>query len=971
MRFRRRVAPAAIAILTATGSLPAQQAAVGSSLRTALRSLGPGERLPVLVEYEAEPVSARGAADVDALQRRARVALRPLGGLSLRGDFEVRERFWVVPAALVEATAAGVDRLARSVGVRRLVLDERLAVRLDPVASLRAAPSFTSAAMQTIGADAVWANGATGEGVTVAIFDTGVDGSNPMLAARWRGRRTAIRAAWFDPFRRASQPQDAIGHGTQVAVSAVGALPAGDTLLLADGTRIIAATDIDVVTGPAPRAEWIAARVFENFGGAPFTRRSVLMQAFQWALDPDGNPGTADAPSVINNSWGIFASSGDFDPCSDILFNAIDAAEAAGIAVVFAAGNAGPAPGSVAAPAGRDDPSLRNLAVGASSGSGSSLVVANFSGRGPSPCGGGIKPEILAPGTVPVVTAAGPRTARIQGGIARGTSFSTGQVSGALALVRQVNAGATPEQAKRFLLNTAVDLGPIGPDNDAGFGLLDVPAAINAANPSFAVDALQLQLVALSPGSAVIMIVNRASSSWGGGRLEVSGRRVEDRTLDVPTLGPGEAWTRDLTIRPGPPGPSVVLASLTPLSGRPSISRSLLFVPPDVFGGFVLVDGGLRAGGNDFGRVGRIAAAEGFAWQGGDLLPAGSFFVAGGGRISDGMYVSVQAQPDLKTSAPAAETDWAPSRPLTSVEIGSARVQFDDFEALAPVGIQVDATFVASDSGGVGTLALTAFVSNRSAARIPDVTPGVFADWDLTGGETIRWSTILSGLVAEPLGGGGPLLVLASDTTVVGSAAVPLGTSSPLGFYDPSSGVLANAFAEADKLNLARGGSPDALPGSGTATDQAALLAVGPFDLAPGAAALVRFWLLAAPTEQAALTRLTELRAEEVAVPGGGEAFRALPPFPNPLRVGTGVMRFPFSLPAAGLRPDSELTFEIYDVAGRRILRQRLPVSAGGSPPVPTWDGRLRDGTPAASGPYLFVFRLDGQSRTGRILILR
>lgn len=970
MAWRSRLAAAAI-VLSAVRPAAAQEVSVGRSLRAAVRGLGPGERVPVLVEYDAVPLGPASVTDVPALRRRARLALASLAGIAVRGDVEVRERFWVVPAALVDATAVGVDRLSRSAGVRRLVLDERLSVSLDPVASIRAAPSFTSAAMQTIGADAVWDVGATGEGVTVAIFDTGVDGANPMFASRWRGRRTAIRAAWFDPFRRASQPQDGVGHGTQVLAAAIGALPAGDTLLLADGTRIVAATDLDVVTGTAPRAEWIAARVFENFGGAPFTRRSVLLQAFQWALDPDGDPATPDAPAVINNSWGIFASSGEFDPCTDILFGAIDAAEAAGIAVVFAAGNAGPAPGSVAAPAGRDDPGLRNLAVGASSGSGASLDVASFSGRGPSPCGGGTKPEIIAPGTVPVVIGAGTRTARLTGSSARGTSFSTGEVSGALALIRQVNAGATPEQAKRFLLNTAVDLGPTGPDNDAGYGLLDVPAAISAANPSFAVAAIQLELAAAGPDSAVLVVVNRAPEAWEGGHLRVSGPRLAARTFDLPPLGAHESWTLGLALAPGAAGPSVLHAVLSSRSGLLDISRSLLLTPPDVFGGFLLADGALRAGGNDFGRLGRIAAPEGFVWQGQDRLPAGSFFVAGRGRISDGIYVEVQGQPGLKTSAPAVETDWAPSRALTDVGPSAARARFDDFEALSPVGLQVDATYTASDSGGVGALGVVASVSNRSGTRLPDLTPGMFADWDLSGGETVRWSPTLGALVAEPLTGTGPLLVLASDTSVVGSAAVPLGTPGPLGFYDPASGVLADGFAEADKLNLARGASPAGLPGSGTATDQAALLSVGPFDLAPGASALVRFWLLAAPSEAAALARLTELRAEEVVPPGVGGEFSALPPFPNPLRVGTGVMTFPFSLPAAGTGPGSELTFEIYDVAGRRILRQRLPLGAGGAPPPPTWDGRLGDGAAAAAGPYLFVFRLDGRTRTGRILILR
>ena len=68
----------------------------------------------------------------------------------------------------------------------------------------------------------MWPGGVTGTGTTVAFFDSGVDGANAMLSSRWRGRRTTARAAWFDPFRGAGEPQDLNGHGTQVAAAADG-----------------------------------------------------------------------------------------------------------------------------------------------------------------------------------------------------------------------------------------------------------------------------------------------------------------------------------------------------------------------------------------------------------------------------------------------------------------------------------------------------------------------------------------------------------------------------------------------------------------------------------------------------------------------------------------------------------------------------------------------------------------------------
>ena len=176
------------------------------ALRMYLPSMTSEQRLPVIDQFVApEPeLAVLGPPETLALlQSRAALALSPLTSLAPAGDpeIEVVERLWIVPAAVAEATAEGILRLVSSPGVERVGLDEPLAVVLPPEASVFAEPAYTSQAMRTIGADAVWPGGVTGTGTTVAIFDSGVDGANAMLASRWRGRRTTVRAAWFDPFR--------------------------------------------------------------------------------------------------------------------------------------------------------------------------------------------------------------------------------------------------------------------------------------------------------------------------------------------------------------------------------------------------------------------------------------------------------------------------------------------------------------------------------------------------------------------------------------------------------------------------------------------------------------------------------------------------------------------------------------------------------------------------------------------------
>lgn len=215
------------------------------------------------------------------------------------------------------------------------------------------------------------------------------------------------------------------------------------------------------------------------------------------------------------------------------------------------------------------------------------------------------------------------------------------------------------------------------------------------------------------------------------------------------------------------------------------------------------------------------------------------------------------------------------------------------------------------------------------------------------------------------------MLAAEEDAGAVGTD-VPLGTPGTAGAYEPDSGVLWESLSEELKLSLLRGDSGAGLPGAATATDRAALLTLGPLALADGQETIVRFWLLAAPDEASAGVRLAELRAEALEPPdGGGETFRSDPPYPNPLRVGEGEITFPYSLPEAEIRPGSRVELEIYDLAGRRLYRRDAPVATTGALPVFRWDGRLDDGEPAAAGIYHFVLRFDGQTRSGRLMLVR
>ena len=319
-----------------------------------------------------------------------------------------------------------------------------------------------------LGLDELWDRGLTGKGILVCVIDEGLDGSHPMLGPKWRGNNGGAAAeSWFDPVEGSTFPFDddgsqAYGHGTGV----LGLIVAGERSL-----------------GVAYDAQWIGAKVFDNKNptndGGASTKDSYLIAAFQWALDPDGNPETVvDVPDVINNSWGT---SGEFqeDICQQKLWLLIDRIEAAGTVLVFSAGNEGPDPWTIGSPASRALSPVNSFAVGATDWYGD---VASYSSRGPSACDSvSIKPNICAPGSrIPTIVAS---NWGYDFAFQYGTSFSAPYVSGIVALMRQANPNLTPDQIKSLIIDTAFDAGLNGPDYAFGYGVIN-PFGIFAAAPA-------------------------------------------------------------------------------------------------------------------------------------------------------------------------------------------------------------------------------------------------------------------------------------------------------------------------------------------------------------------------------------------------------------------------------------------------------------------------------------------------------
>ena len=153
------------------------------------------------------------------------------------------------------------------------------------------------------------------------MMDSGVDGGHPALAGRWRGRNGDIASSWYAATgENYAEPGDGHGHGTHVTGTILGG-PPGE------------------VVGVAPDAEWIAVKIFRDWGS---TTASIIHDGFQWMLAPGGDP--AKAPRVVNNSWGSTAT------YSTEFLEDVRAWVAAGIFPAFANGNDGPGGGTVGSP---------------------------------------------------------------------------------------------------------------------------------------------------------------------------------------------------------------------------------------------------------------------------------------------------------------------------------------------------------------------------------------------------------------------------------------------------------------------------------------------------------------------------------------------------------------------------------------------------------------------------------------------
>ncbi|MDQ3383347.1 MAG: S8 family peptidase [Actinomycetota bacterium] len=436
-----------VLLLLSTGAvLPSTTAAAAAHPVTA----GPVTAAPARVD----PVlPTSGDEDVRIVVRHARGAGDAAAGAVLRAGGQLSRHLPIVSGFAATLPAAAVPALAAADGVQVISADRAVRVSGGPSEG-----GGGPLAPRVVKAPSAWTEGATGAGVTVALVDTGV-ADVPDLTGRIVPVQDNLTGRTADCYDLSGEGHcgDSYGHGTFMA-----------GLIAGDGTAAGG-----VPTGTAPEARVLSVKIAGADGAADV---STVLAAIQWVVSFRDRYDVR----VLNLSLGTDST----QPWQDDPLNyAVERAWDAGILVVVAAANTGPAAGTIAKPA--DDPWV--LTVGAIDDRGTPGAgddhSPDFSARGPT-AHGVAKPDVVAPGAH-VLSLRAPRstldrdfptqdtTSPYRTG--SGTSMAAAVVSGAAAVALQVNPTMTPDQLKHALRAGSRPVAS-GDASVVGAGLIDAYA---------------------------------------------------------------------------------------------------------------------------------------------------------------------------------------------------------------------------------------------------------------------------------------------------------------------------------------------------------------------------------------------------------------------------------------------------------------------------------------------------------------
>ena len=386
---------------------------------------------------------------------------------------------WLSNSITCNATREVIDILSQRDDIlvigynsdKSAVLTENGKLKTENLYNEKAEPEITSNVSQ-VNAPDVWEMGYTGEGVLVAILDTGVNYEHPDLADHLWDGGSQYPNHGYNSYDGSTDVMDRRGHGTHCAGTICG-----------DGTN-------GKQTGIAPNVTLMCVKALNDEGSA---NANSICSGMEFAVEHGAD--------VLSMSLGIANSSiADRTMIRQTCVNVLNA----GVIASVAAGNEGgsqscPIPNNVRVPGSCPAPWIHPdqqvnagekscvVSVGAVD---SSDKVAGVSSRGPvtwqetsfgdypyNPGIGLIRPDVCAPG-VDVISLNYANTGYTK---MTGTSMAAPCVAGVISLMLSKDPSLTPAEISMILETSAVKLTETK-SNDSGSGRVDALAAVNAVD---------------------------------------------------------------------------------------------------------------------------------------------------------------------------------------------------------------------------------------------------------------------------------------------------------------------------------------------------------------------------------------------------------------------------------------------------------------------------------------------------------
>lgn len=361
--------------------------------------LDENNKISVIVDFDHTPTSA----DQSMLEKN-------LG-------FETQFRYWLIDAVAGKIELDRIPELVNLPGVVFVELDARLGIQMEEV-------------VPTHGVDLVWQDtGYTGEGVTMAIIDTGIDGNHTALDDLDDDNTTNDPkiVAFYDAINHPEAtngteifPYDDNGHGTHCAGITAGT----------------GAPNYQHV-GVAPRANLVGVKVLDGGGSGSF---AAVMAGMEWTVEKRHEFNIRAASMSLGALTGAIEWTSSEEESVNRMANEM---MRAGVTLFIAAGNSG-GTATIGTPGSAEDV----ITVGSLD---KDTAIAVYSSQGPTE-EGRVKPNVAFVGSS--VNAPDANTG--DGYVAlSGTSMATPGAAGVAVLMYQANPDLSPFDVRNIMQETS------------------------------------------------------------------------------------------------------------------------------------------------------------------------------------------------------------------------------------------------------------------------------------------------------------------------------------------------------------------------------------------------------------------------------------------------------------------------------------------------------------------------------------